>query len=577
MNNSEKTNSEFGDLRKRAERALSEKGLQVSGLSLDEAQDLIHDLHVHQIELELQNEELRRAQNELAVSRRRYIDLYDFAPAGYFTFSTSGLITRANLTLADMLGVQRADLLRQPLSDYIVKEDWDAFYNFRGDLLEGNSPKVCEVRMVRADDSTFYARLEGRPIEDGEDENGSWRATVIDITDRRRAELAEHRQRVLAEALRDTAMVFSRTLELDEVLDRVLENVGHVVSHDFSNVMLITSEDEVQAVRSNRIGDDGPVRRIAPLTIPLNDLPILYQMAQTRNPVIIADAARMRPLQSVLPGTFRAYAGVPISLHTKVVGFLNLGAKEPGAFDGMDLDPLEAFAAQAAVAIQNARFHQQAQVLAAIEERERLARDLHDAVSQTLFSTSLIAESLPRVWDKRPEEVAPRLAQLHRLTRGAMAEMRSLLMELRPERLLKADFVDLLKQLGDAGVSRAELEIDVKADPDIELPIEVKVAFYYIAHEAINNAIKHARASHIDVRFREEEDDMILSIVDDGCGFDKETTEAGQGLVNMRERANAVDAELRLESSPGEGTQIIISWSQGAEHEESPKDKGDVG
>jgi two-component system CheB/CheR fusion protein len=186
----ESKGGKFGDLRRRAEQILGEGHLEVGDLSLDEARDLIHDLRVYQIELELQNEELRRAQNELAESKRRYVDLYDFAPVGYLTVAKTGLITRANLTLADMLGVPRREIIGELYSNFILKDDREAYYDFRHALFETKMPQVGEVRMVDANGSTFYARLVGSLANDDADGIIGWRAAVIDITDRKRAEEA---------------------------------------------------------------------------------------------------------------------------------------------------------------------------------------------------------------------------------------------------------------------------------------------------------------------------------------------------------------------------------------------------
>ena len=195
-------------------------------------------------------------------------------------------------------------------------------------------------------------------------------------------------------------------------------------------------------------------------------------------------------------------------------------------------------------------------------ERSRLARELHDAVTQTLFSASLIAEVLPRLWAKDPDRGQQQLEEVRLLTRGALAEMRSLLLELRPEALAKAKMDDLLRQLGRAMTGRTGVPVSVHADVQCPLPAEVQVALYRIAQEALNNAAKHAEASQVDVHFQCEAGRVTLSIRDDGQGFDVDNIPPGHlGVGIMRERAAAVSAELEIESEPGSGTKVSVVWT----------------
>jgi PAS domain S-box-containing protein len=179
----------LSDLRRLAEEKAQTIQAQLpETLSPDEAGRLIHELQVHQIELELQNEELRRAQGELEASRARYFDLYDLAPVGYFTISEQGLILEANLAGAGLLGLARRDLINQPITRYIFPEDQDVYYQHRRQLLETGAPRECEIRMLRADSALFWARLESVMARDGESGDSVCRVVVSDIDARKQAE-----------------------------------------------------------------------------------------------------------------------------------------------------------------------------------------------------------------------------------------------------------------------------------------------------------------------------------------------------------------------------------------------------
>jgi signal transduction histidine kinase/streptogramin lyase len=197
---------------------------------------------------------------------------------------------------------------------------------------------------------------------------------------------------------------------------------------------------------------------------------------------------------------------------------------------------------------------------AVLMERNRLARDLHDAVTQTLFSASLLAEVIPELWDLNPEEALRRLEELRQLARGALAEMRTLLLELRPSALTDTALPDLLRQLTEAVVGRARIPVDLSIDGECCVDPEIQVAVYRIAQEALNNIVKYSRATQVSLTLRLRPDSLRLSVLDNGVGFNPENVPANHlGLRIMRERAEAIGARLSIYSEPGEGTQVTVN------------------
>src|ERR1039458_9221540 len=180
-------------LRQRAEALTGERSGEMPEnlevLSPEVAGRVLHELRVHQIELEMQNEELRRTQEELEVSRLRYFDLYDLAPVGYFTLSEQGLILEANLTVAKLLGVARGALVKQPLSRFILPEDQDIHYYHHKTLLETGGPQAWELRVLKKDAAPFWVRVEATTAQDA-DGASVCRAVVSDITESKQAERA---------------------------------------------------------------------------------------------------------------------------------------------------------------------------------------------------------------------------------------------------------------------------------------------------------------------------------------------------------------------------------------------------
>ncbi|HET9913702.1 MAG TPA: two-component regulator propeller domain-containing protein [Anaerolineales bacterium] len=196
-------------------------------------------------------------------------------------------------------------------------------------------------------------------------------------------------------------------------------------------------------------------------------------------------------------------------------------------------------------------------------DRTRLARDLHDAVTQTLFSASLIAEVLPDLWEMDIEEAKNSTEELRQLTRGALAEMRTLLLELRPATLTQTRLSDLIRQLCEAFIGRSRLPITLNIEGERDLPPEVQVAYYRIAQESLNNIFKYARATKVNVTLCLSPSGARFEVCDNGIGFDMATARpTSMGLRIMRERAEAIGADFRISSTPGSGTCLEVDWTE---------------
>jgi signal transduction histidine kinase len=215
----------------------------------------------------------------------------------------------------------------------------------------------------------------------------------------------------------------------------------------------------------------------------------------------------------------------------------------------------------AALEASQAQLLQETRARAVAEERTRIARDLHDAVTQTIYSAALITEALPRIGERNPDEAQRNLAKLRQLLRGALAELRTLLFELRPASLESADLDTLLTQLVDAFTGRTRIPVQSKISGPNTLQPDVKVAFYRIAQESLNNVEKHARAESVTLLLSQKPDEVIMTIQDDGVGFEPDAISAENlGLVIMQERADAAHAVLNIETEPGSGTQVSLLW-----------------
>lgn len=225
--------------RQRAEAIAAAQPQNADVLSPEARQELLHELQVHQIELEMQNEELRRTQIELETSRARYFDLYDLAPVGYMTLSESGLVLEANLTLANLLGATRSGMVKRPFSHFIFPLDQDIYYQYRQHLIDGHPTQALELRLNHADNTTFWAGLTGVIVPD---ERGEpiFRATISNITERKLAAKALRESHDHLEA----ALEELRMTQAQLVQQERLAAVGQLaagIAHDFNNILAVIS------------------------------------------------------------------------------------------------------------------------------------------------------------------------------------------------------------------------------------------------------------------------------------------------------------------------------------------------
>jgi len=252
---------------------------------------------------------------------------------------------------------------------------------------------------------------------------------------------------------------------------------------------------------------------------------------------------------------------VPLAVRGDAFGVLVLLDAASRSFSDDDLGLAGAFGDQAALAVENARLREQVERTATAAERSRLARELHDSVTQSLFAASLTAEALYRGADAVSAPARDGLLDVQRLTRGALAEMRTLLVEMRPGALALSPLGDLLEHVVQATQARTRITIELDVAGEPPLPGDVTIALYRIAQEAMNNVVRHSQATRAWVRLRGSAAAVELVVGDDGCGFDAAAVGPEQlGLRIMGERAEAVGAALRVTARVGHGTVIGVTW-----------------
>jgi signal transduction histidine kinase len=357
--------------------------------------------------------------------------------------------------------------------------------------------------------------------------------------------------RELATLLSVQQAITSR-LERQEVLQMIADGARQLTESQFAGVYLLDGELMRLAVMSFNC-ENQPVDIGTGYSIPLNQS--MARLAiQNGKSILISDVhSDPRIYRDAVERTgIRSFLIVPLMSGNRPVGILTAADKQNGPLTSDDERILTLLASSAVIGLENSRLYEQAEESAALAERSRLARELHDAVTQTLFSASLIAEVLPQIWESDPEEGRRRLEELRLSTRGALAEMRT---------LLQAEIGDLFKHLVNAFSGRARVPVTFKLESSYSLPGEIKVALYRIAQEALNNIAKHADANHVILNLTCRPQQVELEVCDDGVGFEPgEASAEHLGLRIMKERVEAIGAQLSIRTSPGSGTTVHVDW-----------------
>jgi PAS domain S-box-containing protein len=520
--------------------------------------------------------------SQVKESERRYQRIFHNASDGLILQDLeTGLVIEANLAACTMYGYAHHEFigLRPAI---LIGPDNDHLFTEYVQAVRSRGVHITQQAHVRQDGSQFYVELSGTVYAD---KDRSYLLSVVrDVSQRVHAEQLLQ-QRVDARTreqftLLEISQTLASALELQPGL--ILDQLRVIV--DYTHAGLFKLEDSTMSALAVR--GPQPLEQAMPFQIRLQSpeaLTMLFHgQRSTRIPnVHSADppAKFLRSLldnqASILLDGVQSWMWVPLIIKSRMIGAIGVAHAEQNYFTAHDADLALTVANQAAITMVNAELYEHAHTLAALQERQRLARNLHDAVNQSLFSAGLIAEVLPRLWERDPEEGRRSLEDLRRLTRGAQADMRLLLAELRPSTLTDAALGDLLHLLGNALAGRTNIPIHVTVtgqeslQKEKVLPTEVQVALYRLCQEGLNNIAKHAGASRVDIHLQYGSGSVDLRIRDDGRGFDPEQTPPGHyGLSMMRERATAVGATLSITSQPGHGTEIVIHWVETQEQKE---------
>jgi signal transduction histidine kinase len=412
---------------------------------------------------------------------------------------------------------------------------------------------------------------------------------------------AEHRERELATTLSDVSRIICSSLDLDQVLDLILQQIDRVVPHIGTRITLLAEGTRMRVVAAKGYSDNEEAKRA---TFEIAQAPLAPLIMYERETIVVRDA-HTDPRWIWLPGAsqVRSWCGTPLVIKDRAIGFLCVDWGEPDFYSEAHARIVRAFADQAAVAIENAQlyatiksFNEQlehkvqqrtielrqahdeiaakAEQLSALvrrvvnvqeSERQRIAYDLHDSVTQAILAAIYELHALHRRVDGPIPEAARQIDECRELLDSTLLEMRQIIYALRPRALDELGLLAALEHFAGAAHAHHGLEVTFQTSgAPYPLDVAAELAIYRIVQEATQNSIRHAGAGGVTIGVEFRPRQLRVSVADDGCGFDPAQVGDGLGLVGMRERAQALGGQLTIASRTGYGTRVSLDLQRSA-------------
>jgi PAS domain S-box-containing protein len=506
---------------------------------------------------------------ELQDARTQIGILFNSSPMGIALSTVEGNILEVNRAMQRITGYSEDELLHTNVKQLYADPEQRA--RVVEQLAASGNLQNHGIQLRRRDGSLYYASLNLSRLDMSGQE--VLLAIIDDVSDQ--IEIRE-----ALSTLHDISNDLSTIADLPTLLNHALQRLNTVVDFQQAALMLVEDGEESVTIHpylSPALPPEPKIRRV-----PFSRVSSLQTVWERREVVYVPDIQTNETIQvdrvnvemewwAGILKTARSLVSLPLVAGERKIGLLNILHDEANHYDIGEIELARTFANQLAIAIDNIRLNEQARLAAAANERSRIARELHDSVTQTLFTASVLAQATPRLWDRDQGIARQNMEKLNVLIRGALAEMRSLLLELRSGELQNQTLGQLLGTLAEAGRVRTRAAISISIKGDRTMPDHVTLAFYRIAQEALNNTINHAEATQINMSLLEEPDRVELRIQDDGRGFDPRDIPAGHmGVSIMLERATQIGADLQIHSRPSQATEIVVTWSNkggSAEHD----------
>ncbi|MDD2734974.1 MAG: GAF domain-containing protein [Desulfuromonadaceae bacterium] len=549
----------------------------------EQTERLLHELQVHQIELEMQNEELINAQSELATLKARYLHIYDQAPVGFLTVSEQGVVVAANSTVTAMLGVEKHSLLGKPISQFIYGEDRGIYRLHHKKIYSGMEVQTWEMRMMLPDGSSFWSHLLATPAEEGE----LW--VVFDITERKRVE------QVLLSRLRISEFAFGHSLE--KLLTKLVDEAEALTGSHIGFVHFVAADESILTLQtwSSNTLSTFCTNMTKGMHQPLAQAGVWADCVREKKPLIHNEYASLSGRKGLPPGHVPIHRElvVPIVRNNAIVAVLGVGNKPTDytiidikiiekltnlawdfvALKQSEIDLVQAHAGLEVKVVERTaelvRTHEKMKKIsfdllwAEERERERIAGELHDRVGQALLLAKMKFDALADLIIA--DEKRTLADEATSLLAASIKDIRSLTFRMRPPLLDSSPIEDTLKWLCSSMGSDYALTVTfVSEGQAVQLTAEMRYSLYQAVRELLLNVVKHAGVKAATLSIKSENECVLVQVKDDGVGSDKIAVSltvdsmCGYGLYNVRQRIEQMGGRFAVVSSPGKGTTATI-------------------
>jgi len=558
------------DLRRRAERQLlKQPAKKLSAAEYADAQRMLQELQIHQIELELQNEELKLTKAEVDVGLEKYTNLYDFAPVGYFTLSTDGTISGVNLTGTSLVGVQRSRLLGQRFGGLLDPKNRHDFSVFLAKVFTDDARHSADFELVLQDKPPLIVNIEARR----QSNENECHAVMVDITARKKVEDILRRNEALFSALLSQApigvYVIDDQMRIVQVNPKALPvfiNIQPLLGRSFSEVIRILWQKRVAEDIENRVLHT--LKSGEPYQSP--------EFVERRKDTRVKEAYEWQLQRVTLPsGDHRVVCffhditerkrAEETQRRVEVLAASNAVLKQEIVHRQAVEAALTKSEQQAQALLKQSRLLQRKlresshQGLLALEnQRKEISHELHDKISQVLIGINVRLAVFTRTAGIDSRTIAP----VRELVEQSVSIVHDYARELRPAMLDQLGLIPTLSAYINEIPKRKGRQIHFTATPEVEaLDNDKRTVLYRVAQEALVNVAKHAKARNVNVTLRHARGGVCLEITDDGKAFDVDLLSSPQwsqrlGLTGMRERVEMVNGVFSILSTPGKGTTI---------------------
>lgn len=469
--------------------------------------------------------------------------------------NSNGEILQANQSFETVFGISPSTIKGHLLRELLYSSNYDELDSILNNLSTLSNPISFEYRFRGLDDSEKWYLWTIYP------QDSVFNVVGRDITPYKEMGDKELERNIFAEALLDTVLAINASLSLEQVLERILSNIGKVVAYDYVSIFLV--DDNMAEI----VGSQSKT----PHTIDVNlhqrrrfsiqNHAYLHSMFSNRDCIIIPNIVEP-PVWMVLSDANHhsgSFLGTPIEVEDSIIGFIGVFNTRKDFFTPLHARQVTTFANHIGIAIVNARLYEQSQSAAILRERQRVAQELHDSVNQELFAASTYADLLIKAINSKPEAIQDYATDISQLIRGAVEQMRMILIELHPDTLTQTAIPILIQQLSESFSNRTSIPVDFDSNTNVILPAKEQIAVYRIVQEILHNIEKHASASRVSVNIHYSDISFKVRIADNGIGFNPDQlTEIQLGIRGMQERAESIGAVVQIDSNDNQGTIITF-------------------